>query len=389
MLGRDPDGRVVLVEGAVPPEVVEVDPVDGPGSVARGAMAARIGPPSPDRIEPPCPHVADGCGGCDWQHIRPEAQLRLKREVVLDALRRIGGIEDARVELGPSLPSAGYRTTVRAAVDEDGRAGFRARRSHRVVPVDSCFVAHPLVERALVEARFAPGSEVTIRVSAHTGTGIVASDAVDHVHDLPPGVSAVARGDGDGEGVAGSSAEGQIVEEIAGRTLRVSAPSFFQGRADGAAVLVEVVTDLLAGDLRADTRLVDLYCGVGLFAAVLGPRVASVEAVEWSRSSVADARANLDGIRGHVVRSDVGRWRPSPADVVVADPARDGLRRAGVAAVAATGAPTLALVSCDVGALGRDASLLGKAGYAFDRGVVVDLFPHTHHVEVVTLFRRT
>jgi len=90
-----------------------------------------------------------------------------------------------------------------------------------------------------------------------------------------------------------------------------------------------------------------------------------------------------------VVRSAIERWRPSPADVVVADPPRTGLRRDGVKRVGATGAEVVVLVSCDAGSLGRDAGLLAEAGYRLDRVTLVDLFPHSHHVEVVSRFRRT
>jgi tRNA/tmRNA/rRNA uracil-C5-methylase (TrmA/RlmC/RlmD family) len=132
--------------------------------------------------------------------------------------------------------------------------------------------------------------------------------------------------------------------------------------------------------------VVDLYSGVGLFAGVLGERTGGrVVAVESNRSAVADARINLADLDGaRVVRSDVRRWRPSPASVVVADPSRHGLGADVVARIGATGAAALALVSCDPGALGRDAGLLAAAGWRLGSVRLVDLFPHTAHVEVVT-----
>ncbi|MCB1005530.1 MAG: hypothetical protein KDB35_15205, partial [Acidimicrobiales bacterium] len=154
-----------------------------------------------------------------------------------------------------------------------------------------------------------------------------------------------------------------------------------------------LVDEVLAagGDELATARTVaDLYGGVGLFGAVIGalPHRPRVVLVERSRSSCADAAVNLADLDAVVQRRPVERWRPVPADVVVADPARAGLGRPGVDVVTATGAAVVVLVSCDAAALGRDAGLLVDAGYRLEQVTTVDLFPHTHHVEVVTRFVR-
>jgi len=136
----------------------------------------------------------------------------------------------------------------------------------------------------------------------------------------------------------------------------------------------------------ASDRLVDLYGGVGLFTAGLNAQRAVL--VERSESSVADARVNLFELGTKIVASSVEAWRPSAADVVVADPARAGLNTAGVAAVVATGAERVALVSCDPAALGRDLGLLVAAGFEVLGIEIVDMFPQTHHIETVTTLRR-
>jgi len=111
-------------------------------------------------------------------------------------------------------------------------------------------------------------------------------------------------------------------------------------------------------------------------------------AVEASASAAADARVNLAGGDAKVVRRDVARWRPRAVEAAVADPPRAGLGRGGLRAVAATRASRVVLVSCDAGALGRDARLLAEAGYAWTGSTLVDAFPHTPHVEVVSRFER-
>jgi 23S rRNA (uracil1939-C5)-methyltransferase len=176
-------------------------------------------------------------------------------------------------------------------------------------------------------------------------------------------------------------------EELAGRRWRVSARSFFQARPDGAEALVQAVALAVDGTLTTDAHLVDLYGGVGLFAGSLDP-VGHVTVVESGASSVADARINLADRQARILKSDVARWRPARADVVVADPPRTGLGAARVAAIAATHAGRVALVSCDPAALGRDAKLLGAAGYELRSATLIDLFPHTSHVEVVSRFDR-
>uniref|UniRef100_A0A6J7P3J7 Unannotated protein n=1 Tax=freshwater metagenome TaxID=449393 RepID=A0A6J7P3J7_9ZZZZ len=111
-------------------------------------------------------------------------------------------------------------------------------------------------------------------------------------------------------------------------------------------------------------------------------------AVELSASSVADARLNLADRQAAIIEGDVEAWTPEPMDLVVADPSRSGLGRGGVGAVTATGAGTVVLVSCDAAALGRDTALLAAAGYRHAGSEVLELFPQTPHVEVVTRFER-
>ncbi|NLV56384.1 MAG: TRAM domain-containing protein, partial [Acidimicrobiales bacterium] len=147
-VARAPDGRVLFVPGALPGERVEVEITDVRRRHGRARLVAVV-EASGHRVDPPCPHVGAGCGGCDWQHVDATLADALRLRIVADALERIGGLRSAPVEAAPPIASEG-RTTVRAAVT-DGRAGFRRRRSHDVLTVDSCRVAHPLVEEVLVD----------------------------------------------------------------------------------------------------------------------------------------------------------------------------------------------------------------------------------------------
>jgi 23S rRNA (uracil1939-C5)-methyltransferase len=344
--------------------------------------------------------VGRGCGGCDLQHADPPTQLAMKHQIVVDALRRLGRIAEPEllVAHAPALPGEGFRTTVRGAVDHTGRFAFRHRHSHELVApgADRCLVAHPLLDELVVDGRFGSAGEVTLRVGAGTGerVAVIAPTVDSGALSVPPDVTVV----GLDELRAGKRV--WFHEVVHDRTFRISARSFFQSRPDGAAALVDAVRVALephdteppgadpATDTDAPLPIVDAYAGVGLFAAFLGDADRPVIAVERNRSSMADARANLGHVRLTAVPVDVERWRPSAASAVIADPSRDGLGRAAVGRLAATGARRLVLVSCDPAALGRDARLLGDAGYSLVRSTIVDLFPHTHHVEVVSRFDR-
>ncbi|MBK9180939.1 MAG: class I SAM-dependent RNA methyltransferase [Acidimicrobiales bacterium] len=378
------EGRVVFVEGALPGERVVAEVFDERRDFARARVASVLDA-SPHRVPPPCPHVAAGCGGCDWQHADPAAQPRLKGELVVDALRRLGKVPDPVVRVGPPLAPEGFRTTVRLAVHR-GRVGFRHRGSHEVVPVGRCLVAHPLVQAVLDELEPGRARELTVRAGARTGEQLVLATPTAGGVRVPEGVVLVGRDE------LRRGRRAAYHEEVGGRRYRIAATSFFQTRADGADALVAAVADALGPPPGGDARLVDAYCGVGLFAGALAAGAGQpgwrVVALESHRAAVADARHNLDDRQARVLGTDVGRWRLQPADAVVADPSRRGLGRDAAAVLAATGATRLVLVACDAAALGRDVALLAGHGFGLADAVLVDLFPQTSHVEVVARFDR-
>jgi 23S rRNA (uracil1939-C5)-methyltransferase len=373
-VGRDDDGRATFVSGALPGERVIVELTDEHDRWARGSLREVV-EPSADRVTPPCPEVSNGCGGCDLQHASLELQRSMKVDVVRDAIVRLGKISDPPDIAITALSGAEYRSAIRLST-VGGRGAYRKAKSHDLIAVDWCMVAHPLVQEILVEGRFPSAKEVAIRVGVRTGERMVVVEPTAADVSVPDDVIVV------GINQLKKGRKAHIHEEVAGSTFRISAGSFFQSRPDGADALVRLVAEA-AGDHAVD-RMVDLFAGVGLFAATVDAD--QVEAVEGNRTAARDARHNLDGIAAKVHGFDVADWRPSQADFVVADPPRDGLGAAGVDKVAATGAPVVALVSCDAASLGRDAGLMRDAGYTLNEVDVVDMFPQTHHVEVVSVF---
>jgi 23S rRNA (uracil1939-C5)-methyltransferase len=372
-LARADDGRVVFVPGALPGEDVQVRIVQAKKDFAR-AEVVEVLSPSAQRIEPPCPHLARGCGGCDWQHAHPEAQLAMKVDVMREALRRTARLPDAEVIAGGRVPAFGYRTSMRFALDASGRPALREARSNRLVVLDDCPVAHPSLSALLATVRIEGADEVSLRVSAATGAVTAWWTPRARATGLPAGT--------------GTGERATLVEQVADVSLQVSAGAFFQSGPAAAELLVAAVRDAGGAELAGASSVVDAYGGGGLFAATVVSADAHVELVEGSAVACDDARVNLAGSDARVVCSGVEAWTPSSADVVVADPSRQGLGADAAIRLAATNAPTLVLVSCDPVAMARDTALLAGHGYRHAGTAVLDLFPQTHHVEAVTRFER-
>jgi 23S rRNA (uracil1939-C5)-methyltransferase len=370
-VARLADGRVIFVRGALAGEIVRVEITEEKKRFARGIVVDVV-EPSPFRIEPSCSHAVSGdCGGCDWMHVRAQTQLDYKSDIVVEQLQRLGGVESPNVSTAETY--RGRRTTVRCSVT-NGRGGYRGRRSDQAFVAHECGAAHPLLEQLIVEGRFGNATEVTLRVGAATGERMVLTNGDVRSVSVPDGVQ-VTSTDNPGD-VA-------IHEEVAGRLWRISAQSFFQTSHEGAEALVSAVGRSLHGNTGA---IVDLYSGVGLLGgAAAADRLAC--AVESNPSSLNDARHNL-GSGVHIEASRVEQWSPTEFATVIADPARRGLAKAGTSIIDQTGASHLVLVSCDPASLGRDTALLSEQGWRHDQAEVIDMFPDTSRIEVVSTFRR-
>ncbi len=385
-VGRLADGRVAFIAGAAPGDVVEFIELESKKRHVRGRIGSVI-EASPARVEPSCEAVSRGCGGCDWQHLRNDLRPSFLTAMVDDVLRRQGRVDGATSSHGGSVPGWGYRSTIRLSVS-DGRVGYKRGRSNDHIDVSACPIsAEPFAD--LFDLDWQGVAELTARVGLRTGERLVVVDPT------RPGSLAVpddVRIVGVDELKAGKRA--WFHERANDREWRISAESFFQSGPHAAELLVRTVGRLVTDELAVASKVADLYGGVGLFAGSLagsGSRGNSAQhwtVVESGASAVADARVNLDGLPAHVIRSDVERWRPSPMDLVIADPPRSGLRKAGCDVVTATGASTVVLVTCDLGSLGRDVALMVDRGYRWRTSVVLDLFPQTSHAEVVSVLDR-
>jgi tRNA/tmRNA/rRNA uracil-C5-methylase (TrmA/RlmC/RlmD family) len=404
-VARPESGPVVFVRHALPGERVRARITEVTSRLAR-AEAVQVLDASPDRVEPPCPHAGPGrCGGCDWQHAALPAQRILKATVIRQQLKRLAGIErEVTVEALPGDEDAdgrgaglGWRTRVQFAVRADGVAGLHAHRSHEVIDVGTCLIAHPVITRLSVTGRRWPGAA---SVEALAGTASGESAVI-----VSPGRPARTPARSESiEGIAADSVLRRVgpsltplrgrpylSQRAAGRDWRVSAGAFWQVHPGAADALAEAVLAALEPE-QGDAAL-DLYGGAGLFAGILAPAVGpggAVIGVESDAAAVRDARHNLrDWPWAQVRRGDVAevlrRGGLPPARLAVADPPRAGLAREVVEYVSAPehGVGRLAYVSCDPATLARDIGLLVARGWALEGLRAFDAFPMTHHVECV------
>lgn len=375
------EGQVVFVRHTLPGEQVRVEVTEiGPGGRFVRADAVQVLTAAPGRVPAPCPWSGPGrCGGCDWQHVSLDAQRTLKRDVILEQFSRLAGL-DLTAHLGRELvveavpgdqDGQGWRTRVEFAVDDAGRPGLRRHRSHDILPIDTCLIADPRVLGTGVLASSYPGSTAVDVVAPSVGDPVVVP--------VPQGPVPVVRE--------------RVLLADRGLELEVSSRGFWQVHPGAAPTFVATVLGWLAP--RAGDQVLDLYAGVGLFAAALAHEVGdrgSVEAVEGDRVATVHARGNLAGMPwARVTRDRVDRAvrrmvrGDRSADLVVLDPPRTGAGRAVCRDVARLAPRSIGYVACDPAALARDVGYLTTQGYTLRDVRAFDAFPMTHHMELLAV----
>lgn len=431
------DGVVLFVRHALPGERVRARVTEaGPQGRYLRADAVEILIASPDRVEPPCPFAGPGlCGGCDWQHADLAAQRRLKTDVVVEQLRRLGGLSDEEIDaLGVVCePVPGdeeglrWRTRVEFAVSSaggpsvtgdrvvagppgagpTGNVGLRAHRSHRLVPLDDCLIAsRAVVATGVLEETPAPGVLALDVVAPSVGDAVVVPLALPDPHQRRG-----RRGDRRAASRRGARQKPrpvgpvpEVTERVttsdgatsgAERAFTLSARGFWQVHPGAASAFTEQVLEWLRP--RPGDRALDLYSGVGLFAVPLAHAVGergSVLAVE------ADAEATRAAER-HLTPYPWARASAEPAeralerlvadgdqvDIVVLDPPRTGAGRAVIEAVASLRPRAVVYVACDPAALARDVATARGVCLEVEALRVLDAFPMTHHMECIALLR--
>jgi tRNA/tmRNA/rRNA uracil-C5-methylase (TrmA/RlmC/RlmD family) len=387
------EGRVVFVRHVLPGEraVVRVTEDRHPGFCR--ADAVRVLEPSPHRVARPCPHSGPGlCGGCDWQHVDPAEQRRLKAAVVAEQLVRLGRLDAAdpvvRDLVVEELPggSLRWRSRARFAVDRSGAPGLRRHRSHDVLPLDDCPITVEPAAAAVLGRRWPGAGAVDVSIDS---LGTITTTRLDR-RGHPTTTRVLSAGSGVPEEPTGRAAR-----SAGGRDWEVEGTGFWQVHPAAADALVAAVRDLAA--VRTGETVLDLYAGAGLFGGALAPDVGvdgRVVCVEADEAACAAASANLadlpqaevwqgdvdaEGLAG--LLADLG----GAPDVVVLDPPRAGAGPRVSRVLAESGARAVVYVACDPAALGRDVAALTAAGARLTAMRAFDAFPMTAHVECVAL----
>jgi len=410
------DEKRVFIHGALPGERIEARLTDRKRRYDEGETLDVL-EPSPDRIEPRCPHFGQ-CGGCSLQHLAPERQIEAKQRTLEQNLARIGKVSPEEFWLPLTGPLWGYRRKARLSVryvPKKGRVlvGFRERYGRFVADLAECHVLDsrvagqlvPLAElihgmdarSAIPQIEVACGDAAAVLVFRHLEP-LTESD-LDRLRAFAAdsGLAVLLQPGGPATIHALTPPAPELTFSFSDPDLELAfGPSdFIQVNAEMNRRMVGRALELL--DPQPDDRVLDLFCGLGNFTLPIATRAGRVVGVEGDaelvRKGTANARRNaLDNVQFHTadlaVDPGAAPWLRGGYDKVLLDPPRSGAEFI-LEHVAASGAQRLVYVSCHPASLARDAGILVQQhGFRLRGAGVMDMFPHTGHVESIALFER-
>lgn len=428
------DGEAVFVPGTAPGDEARVRIVKDCGRYAFGILDELL-TPSPDRIPVDCP-VAGPCGGCSLRHLDYAAELRAKQESVLDAFRRIGGLEVPVLDILPSPEVDRYRNKVQfpVGVDKNGAPciGFYAGRTHRIVPCPDCKLQPGVLNKIgnalcafFAQQGIRPYDEqsgkglvrhIFLRRGAHSGQIMVclvctraklphAEQLCTALREQFPAISTILLNvnakntnvilGGENHILYGP---GYIEDTLCGVPVRLGPLSFYQVNTLAAERLYGVAAQY--AQLTSDDALLDLYCGMGTIGLSMAERCRELIGVEIVPEAIESAKANAARMGETVAAksrffcADAGQAATQLAaeglhpDIVMLDPPRKGCDEATLSAVVRMAPRRVVYVSCNPATAARDAAWLEKNGYHAEKVQPVDLFPRTKHVEAVLLLTK-
>lgn len=397
-----PHPQILHVPAGLPGErvtfAVEAPPAPRPGRHRRHwklrpprIWITEIHEPSPLRVATPCP-VFGPCGGCQLQHMRYDAQLTWKQEIVAQLLRDTGHFAEP-----PVLPAVAcdspwhYRNHMRFSVNRSGQAGLTARGTHRVLPLTHCPIAHEQINHALsiVSQRSNPKPQVLMRYGTATHQMLIQPEQ-------PPEVIQQLTEAGI------TLCTDTMEEQLGGETFRIRPSSFFQTNTAQAEKMGQMVlhgllssVDIVTAEVqRQPLTVVDAYCGVGTFALLLSRYVERVIAIEESASAIKDAQWNMRHVENvEILKGKVEDVLPGlamPLDGFVIDPPRAGCQITVLETLLKHPVKRIVYVSCEPSTLARDLDILchQQSTYRLLSVQPLDMFPHTAHIECVAILER-
>jgi 23S rRNA (uracil1939-C5)-methyltransferase len=410
------EGKVCFVPYTAPGDEAVVRLTREKRGYCEGELVSLL-TPSPERTEPDCP-LFGRCGGCTWQHLAYDSQVRAKEEILRGFLSRLDPSAQA-LPLVPSPRPFGYRNRIQLKVrgTADGvLIGFYRRGSHFVIDIaDHCPLASPWLNAVLPPLRsllsafpardrvpqvdVVHGDDGRVHLTFHVLAGIgelLAPYLLERQAVFPESLGGLHLQSGRKDSLVTLVGENELFSRIAGAggrfvDLGFTCDGFSQVNSGVNALLVAQVAALAAQ--WGGGRLLDLYCGNGNLSLPLASLFREIEGVEGYPPSIDSARRNAisNGIgtcRFHVAAAeDFLQLVDEAAEISLAllDPPREGARLA-VERLAAAGVPRILYVSCDPATLARDGSVLCRSGYALRSFRGFDMFPQTYHIEPLALF---
>jgi len=404
-LGRLASGQAVFVSGVLPGEFVRAKVVKKRKGILH-AIAEEIIEPSPDRVVPPCGGEKQ-CTGATWPFIAYPAQLRLKQEILLDALLRTGGMSPKRplpIIASPTTEHYRLRTQFNVRSEKGAqRIGFFRQGSYNLIEVEDAFLIHPLINRTLAAIRglitlLPPLLELHINASPAGEVHLLVFGTDETLKPLDVFLAKLQKAVPEVIGLTGfarrtkvcSLGRNTLTLEVEGLALHATEGNFFQVNWEQNRNMARTVLDF-AGVTGSDTVL-DLYCGIGNFSLPLAKQSKHVVGIESGYGAIEDAKKNaqLNNITNvEFIADDLQKGlkplleRKLKADVIVLDPPRAGATLKTLERILAFVPRKIVYVSCNPSTLARDLKFFHLFGFRLDRLQPVDMFPWTYHIECV------
>ncbi len=391
-LARLPDGRAVFIPYALPDELIRIRLTEEKERYARGEILEVVDP-SPLRIKARCAHFGE-CGGCHYQNLAYSDQLKIKEEVFINQLERVGKLADPAVNPIVASPEEwNYRNHVQFQISDSGELGFMEGRTDQIVPIGECHLPAENLNRIWPEfnLEFIPGLDRISLRSGEDGEDVLivfeSSDPQPIEFSVDLQLSAVHQGPGGEIVLAGDDFTIMKVKDF---PFVVSAGSFFQVNLGVAELIIDHLLEVLP--LEGSPLILDVYCGVGLFSYFLAPFSRKLIGIEVDPGAGEDFLYNLSGF-DQVEFYDLPAEEVLPhltesPQIILLDPPRAGLSRSVLDQVVNLGPEQIAYISCDPATLARDAARFKKQGYELCQSTPFDMFPQTYHIESVNIFQR-
>lgn len=403
-------GKVVFIPHTVTGDEAWIEMIEEKKRYSLGRLI-QIVEPSPWRVTPPCPFFGV-CGSCQWQHIDNSVQAKLKEEILKDALNRLGGLKDfPPVRVFPSPKSYAYRVRVQLKVH--GKAlGYFHGKSHRLVNIRECLVAHPLINQMLPSIRkmstsFPQMKEIEINVSPDENKGVLFLRFLSLKRGTENVLREFLRNDTLLKGIVVATKGGSTffgnptlnwtipLDQVRGKknpTFRISQGSFSQINLEQNQTLIQTV--LQFSEVNQEESVLDLYAGVGNLTLPLAMGAKKVFGIEENGLAIEDARfnaerneiKNCDFIHGRV-EDVLQNWKRENPDLIVLDPPRTGCKTV-LDQVVSLKPKKIVYVSCEPTTFSRDLRLFTEWGYSLQKLGLIDMFPQTYHMEVIGLLMK-